>query len=234
MMDKFYLSSFEFTHLPSPRFTINLGDDIQTECAARLWNVRQYVERDDFKTWTPDMRIPFFGWYGYDLTVPPKADCVLISFHLCVDMMMYINKNPIFKDWFCHCVKQQGFPAMARDIATMNFMRQLGVECEFGGCLTQTLKPYDGERSGIFGIDAPKEISSQCDFNISQLNNGLYNMPHEDRLKLASKRIELYCSASHIHTSRIHTYLPCKALNTPVTFYKHNIFEPHRLSGLVD
>lgn len=226
---------FNFTHLPSTGKTVNLGDDIQVECAARLWNVRQYVERDDFSTWKRGMIVPFFGWYGYDLTNnPPNADCVLVSFHLCIAMMRYIASNYKFKEWFKYSVKNQGFPAIARDTSTMNFMRNLGVDCEFGGCLTQTLKPYTGERSGIIGIDEPSEVSKLCESTFTQTDFNLRFISYEERLKLASKRIDVYSKASHVHTSRIHAYLPCKALKTPVTFYNYNIFEPHRLSGLVN
>lgn len=228
-------NTFKFTHLPATGKTFNLGDDIQVECAARLWDTRQYVERDDFSTWKSGMIVPFFGWYGYDYSNnPPAADCILVSFHLCIKMMRHVAKDTTFKDWFKYSVKNQGFPAMARDTATMNFMRNLGVDCEFGGCVTQTLPPYAGERSGIVGIDVPVDVSRQCDVLYTQNDVKLQTMPYEDRLELASQRIDVYSKASHIHTSRIHTYLPCKALNTPVTFYKYKIFEPHRLSGLVN
>jgi len=180
------------------------------------------------------MIIPFFGWYGYDLSNhPPKADCVLVSFHLCIDMMKRIAKSSEFKDWLRYSVKNQGFPAMARDTSTMNFIRQLGIDCEFGGCVTQTLERYDGDRSGIISIDAPEEIAISCDNKYTQIMHHLRNMPYEQRLELAAERIDVYKTAKHIHTSKLHTYLPCKALGTPVTFYKYKIFEPHRLSGLI-
>jgi hypothetical protein len=226
---------FKFTHLPATGKTINIGDDIQVECAARLWHTRTYVERDDFNTWKSGMVIPFFGWYGYDLiNHPPKSDCVLVSFHLCTSMMRHVANNSSFKDWLRSSVKNQGFPAMARDTSTMNFLRNLGIDCEFGGCVTQTLKPYNGIRSGVVSFDAPDEIAKSCDVIYTQNVPHLRNISYEERLKLAAERIDVYKSAEHIHTSRIHTYLPCKALGTPVTFYRYKIFEPHRLSGLVN
>lgn len=211
-----------------------MGDDIQVECAARLWKVRKYVERDDFTEWKSGMIIPFFGWYGYDLkNEPPKADCILVSFHLCEAMRQHVSKSNAFKDWFRFCIKQQGFPAMARDTATMELMRSFGLDCEFGGCVTQTLPAYTGTRKGIISIDAPEHIAKECNAKYTQLNNNLPKLSHEERLLFAEERINAYSKAEHVHTSRIHAYLPCKALNTPVTFYQHRIFEPHRLSGLV-
>lgn len=222
----------EFTHLPAAGRTTNLGDDIQVECAARLWGTRKYVERDNFAEWKEGMVIPFFGWYGYDLeNTPPRSTCILVGFHLCNAMMKHIARTASFKEWLAYCVKQQGFPAMARDIATMEFVRTLGVDCEFGGCVTQTLEPCDGTRSGAIAVDAP---AVKCDKRYSQMDNMLVGMPHEKRIAMASDRLEIFSKASHVHTSRIHAYLPSVAMKTPATFYRHKIFEPHRLSGLVD
>jgi hypothetical protein len=227
-------SKFNFTHLPATSNTINIGDDIQVECASRLWGVRNYVERDDFSTWKSGMNIPFFGWYGYDLSLNlPKANCVLVSFHLCNSMMNCIAKNQKFKDWLKFTIHQQGFPAITRDIATRNFLRCIQIESEFGGCVTQTLEPYSGYREDTISIDAPSDIASNCDVQYTQNNYDLLKMCYTDRLKLAAERIDVLAKAKHVHTNRIHVYLPCKALGTPVTFYKQNLFEPHRLTGLI-
>lgn len=230
------INKFKFTHLPATRNTFNIGDDIQVECASRLWGVRNYVERDDFKTWKSDMVIPFFGWYGYDTCgIPPESNCVLVSFHLCTFMMKLIAENANFQDWLKNMVKQQGFPAITRDIATMQYLRNLKIDSEFGGCLTQTLEPYTGFRnSDVIAVDAPPDISKMCDYSYSQHDESLIGMSYEDRLKRASDKIELFKNSKHVHTSKLHVYLPCKALNTPVTFYNYNIYQPHRLSGLIN
>jgi hypothetical protein len=227
------LSKLNFTHLPNTTLTTNLGDDIQTACAIKLWDVHNYVERDNFKEWKSDMIIPFFGWYGYDYTSIPEAQCVLVSFHFCDKMKKHILDNEKIKDWLKFCVKEQGFPALARDTSTTKFVRDLGIDCEFGGCITQTLKPHAGERSKILAIDAPPHINKSCDIVMSQCRDSYKSQSHESRIKLAMERIDLYAQCKHVHTSRLHTYLPCRALGTDVTFYNYKIFEPHRLSGLV-
>jgi hypothetical protein len=233
-MTYFDLDKFNFTHLPHTKFTSNLGDDIQTACAIKLWDVHKYVERDNFKEWKSDMVIPFFGWYGYDYTSMPKAQCVLISFHFCNKMRKHIIDNAKIQNWLRECVKQQGFPALARDTSTTKFMQDLGIDCEFGGCITQTLKPYSGKRSKTLAIDAPPYIRDTCDIVVTQCDSIYKSQSHENRIKLAMERIDLYARCEHVHTSRLHTYLPCKALGTDVTFYNYKIFEPHRLSGLIE
>lgn len=228
------VSKFNFTHLPAAGKTLNLGDDIQVECASRLWGIRNYIERDDFSSWKSDMVVPFFGWYGYDLTnEPPKAECILVSFHLCRDMMNHITKNMQFINWFKYCIRNQGFPAIARDTSTMTFLRNKGIDCEFGGCLTSTLQPYTGVRSGTLAIDVPINIARNCDNIYHQCDTSLPTMMYTERLNLASERIDLISKAEFVHTSKLHIYLPCKALGTPVKFYHYDIFEPHRLSGLI-
>jgi hypothetical protein len=227
------LKKLNFTHLPNAKFTANLGDDIQTACAIKLWGVSRFVERDNFKEWASDMIIPFFGWYGYDYSSIPEAKCILVSFHFCNKMKKHIIDNTKTKDWLLSCVKEQGFPALARDTSTMRFMQQLGIDCEFGGCITQTLKPYAGERSKTLSIEAPPHIEKNCDIALSQYSETYRNLSHQARIKLAMDRIDLFAQCKHVHTSRLHTYLPCKALGTDVTFYNYKIFEPHRLSGLI-
>jgi hypothetical protein len=220
----------QFTHLPTPGKTINIGDDIQTICASNIWKFDDYIERDNFKLWKSDDVIPFFGWYGHgDFTEPPKASTFLISFHLSENLKRNISKNVKIIDWLRSSIKNQGFPAFARDSSTVQFMRSFNLDCEFGGCITQTLNPYNGVRSGVYNIDAP--YVENCDQYLSNMFMYLPTYDTISRLKIARLRLKLLKTSELIHTNKLHVALPCHAMGTPFKFYNFNIFDPIRLTG---
>jgi hypothetical protein len=221
----------KFSHLPVALQTTNVGDDIQIECANRLWNVHSYVDRDNFNEWTEEAVIPFIGWYGYDTFVnPPKSQCILLSLHFSMSARKNILNNKRFLDWFKDTAKNQNFPVYARDISTRDWLRNLNIECEFGGCITSTLPEYTGERSGVISIDAPNGI-----FNVNEkFSNAIPQLKTysaEQRLAAASNILDKIQKAELVHTSRLHIALPCRAMRTPFSFYEINLFEKHRLSG---
>jgi hypothetical protein len=222
----------KFTHLPLALRTTNVGDDIQIECANRVFNVNSYVDRDDFSSWKEDMIIPFIGWYGYDDFIePPKAQCFLFSLHFAAFVRRKILSNAKFLNWFKHTAKNQEFPVYARDIDTRDWIRGLGIDCEFGGCITSTLPTYDGERKGVIAVDVPYNIPGT---QHQSMSNVIKNLPHLGalgRLKAAQEVLDKIQKAELVHTNRLHIALPCRAMGTPVKFYNHNIFEPYRLSG---
>lgn len=222
----------KFTHLPLALKTTNVGDDIQIECANRIFNVNAYVDRDQFSLWKEDMIIPFIGWYGYDAFVePPKAQCFLFSLHFSTFARKKILNSPKFLDWFKHTAQNQEFPVYARDTDTRDWIRGLGVDCEFGGCITSTLPNYDGERTGVIVVDAPDDI---IELPHQRISNAISRLPYFSafgRLKAAQVVLNKIQKAEFVHTNRLHIALPCRAMGTPVKFYNHKIFEPHRLSG---
>lgn len=226
------LSLPKFTHLPAASTTKNLGDDIQVECANRLWNVGKFVNRDNFDEWPENAIIPFMGWYGYDsFKTPPKSQCILISLHFSNEARLKISHNRNFFNWFRDTAKKQNFPVYARDLDTRDWIRNLGITCEFGGCITSTLPAYTGPRSGILYIDAPTTIA-QSNKMSSNIVDALPNFSIEKRLECAQHVLDKISKAEFVHTSRLHIALPCRALNTPFKFYDHDkIFEKHRLSG---
>lgn len=221
----------KFTHLPIALQTENIGDDVQIECANRLWGVNNYVDRDVFEHWPSEAVIPFIGWYGYDSFVePPKSQCILISFHLALSARKKILKNKKFLSWFRYTAKEQKIPVYTRDTSTRDWLRNLDIEAEFGGCITSTIDKYDGIRLKTLSIDVPDNLCNS-DEKLSSIRNYLSKYSAEKRILEAQKFLNKLQTAQLVHTSRLHVALPCRAMGTPFYFYNFNIFGKERLSG---
>lgn len=224
------------THVPVGMETRNLGDDVQAEAAARFWGVRDYVNRDRLAEWPRDAVVPMVGWYASEPLVPAAATCVVVGFHLESESRSAFASTK-FRDWFGAQVRGQGFPAQCRDLATRDFLRSVGIDAEFLGCISYTLATYSGPRDGgVVVVDAKVPWTRRLGrtLTLPQENPRLAAMSAAERLAAASERIEQLARAKHVHTIRLHTLLPCRALGTPVTFYPSQVsFQPDRFSGHV-
>jgi hypothetical protein len=225
MKKKFELqlpSSLLPTHVPIAYKTINLGDDIQSEAACRFFNIRAHVDRDSMLSWPKDSLIPLVGWYGSVCNKFHKFDtskqCLIVSTHISPILRNKISKDLKLKDWFNAQVKNQGFPALCRDISTRNFLRSIGVDAEFNGCITTSLKSKGLKKETLISIDSGKSAHASLEnFKFfTQMNPNLPIFSPEERLIEACNRIDLLDSAKKVITSRLHVYLPCQALNTNV------------------
>ena len=228
------------THIPVAAETNNLGDDIQSEAGARLFNCRNYINRDNPKSWPKDSIVPFFGWWShvdwYKSTFADYknyvAQAFIVGFNLSPYRIKEFNDKSTI-DWLQDMVKQQGFPAMCRDIFTRDFLRRLGIDAEFGGCVTLTLPTFKGEREGLYNVDINND-----EYNYKALTHAISSLKEltmEERIEKGREQIEIYKKARHIVTSRLHVWLPCLAMGTSVSFVKiNNIFEPQRFTGYME
>lgn len=132
----------QITHIPVALRTNNLGDDIQSLALQRLigFTAGQYVDRDAPQRWPKDALIPLCGWFGWG-RFPTPAEVLVVGFHCRPLSRANLFQN---RQWLAAQVKQQGFPAMCRDISTREFLRMMRIDAEFGGCVTLHLERYDG------------------------------------------------------------------------------------------
>jgi hypothetical protein len=196
------------THIPVAA-TANLGDAIQSAAARKLWPTTKLVHRDKPRSWPKDAIVPLVGWYGHHRQpFPASANVVIVGFH-CNPKSARCLKNRA--EWFKSQVRNQGFPAFCRDIYTRDLLRSVGVDAEFGGCVTLTLPPHTGPRSGSIVIDVagadPRELSTHEIVALS-------NIRAEQRLIEANKQIAQLGSALTVRTSRLHAWLPSLAAGT--------------------
>lgn len=94
------------------------------------------------------------------------------------------------------------------------------------GCVTLTLTRYEGKRHGLMIVDAgPRSTHSQW---IAR------EMPWEEQLELAEKRLRELERASMVFTSRLHVLLPCLAMGTPVMLQlpKGRVYQPERFKAI--
>ena len=185
--------------------------------------------------------LPFFGWFGkYPLEIPMTFPLpanirpIFFSFHL-NDIRML---TPGLRDYL-KCYE----PIGCRDKNTRDWLASAGVEAFFTGCVTTTLDlsddapipasvkaPYQrGERYQVddIGEDIPGAIKLTHLLDSVMEDSFTHNIERSLDILLAYKQ------ALSVSTSRLHCYLPCRALGTPVTFNAHSRTDI-RFEGLVD
>lgn len=216
------------THIPVAYRTTNVGDDIQSYAAADLFHCNNFVDRDCMADWPSDAIVPLIGWFGYGVP-STAANCLIVGTHIQVASRKHYAESRSV-DWLKSAVRAQGFPAMARDISTRDFLRELGVESEFGGCVTQTLERYEGKRSGTLIIDV--QDKSIKGFRDTHERPHLPMLSPEERVMEARVQVARLARFETVHTTRLHAALPCIALGTNVEFHREQArFQPERLSG---
>ncbi len=218
----------KITHIPVAYRETNLGDDIQSFAASRCLECDRFVDRDSPQYWPADAVIPLIGWFGYG-EFPARSQCIVVGLHIQMASREHMS-SPRVVDWLKAGVKFQGFPAMARDLSTRDFLRELGIEAEFGGCITRTLPPRRVERRGTLIIDVDDESLEGC--------RDTHDRPHlpaltpAARLAEARTQLERLAHTELVHTMRLHVLLPCRAMGTEVIFHRpEDLFQPERFSG---
>jgi hypothetical protein len=204
------------THIPICYYGYNLGDDIQSEAACRFFNIRSHVNRDVMSTWPKNSLVPFIGWYGYNYSFDTSKQALLISTHISSSLYKKISSDQVVINWLKSQIRNQGFPALCRDISTRDFFRSIGLDAEFHGCITSSLESKGFKKERLVAIDVKQEDRlSDYEF-LTQLDINYSRLTPEKRLEKASERIDLLDSSKNVVTSRLHVYLPCKALSTEV------------------
>ena len=173
------------------------------------------------------------GWYyhrsfglGRPFPAPDNLKLLILSFHL--------HEHQDFDDTAAAFLRKHQ-PIGCRDWPTVYWLVNRGIEAFFSGCLTATLSlaaPSQKREGSIYvdafpprDIDPPVVVSHETE--TTRLSGFSFN------IKEALRLLKTYATAAHVTTSRLHCYLPCRALGTPVTFVPHNAGN-RRFDGLVD
>lgn len=219
--------------------TENLGDDIQslaTQGYLQALGIEKvfYLDRDSHQFSGPS-KAPCLlianGWYSHGrLPFPPFIQPVFLSVHI---------EYPWLKDNTDALVYLKAHePIGCRDRKTAEMLEGFGINTYLSYCLTlglQNDRDPTLPRTGHYGVDLTRQgmeimkhhypTAKACSHFVDP---GKFSHSQKKRIvqrqALAQAQLDLYKGAQSVTTSRLHCFLPCLALETPVTF------EPHSLS----
>jgi hypothetical protein len=228
--------------------TINIGDDIQSLCVTFLLPQIDYIIlRDnydivyDYKTGkktsiTEHCILIMNGWFMLDphkkytihgIKFPinnPFIKPLFISTCLSVDVKELFSEK-------CLQYYKSYQPIYARDQSTVSCLMKRGINAIFCGCLTQTLSidniPLPKIIYDIIFVDVDKTTISKIlatqPKNIKYTTTNHYIkqlaiMTPMERFKKAMEMLSLYRGSKKIYTTRLHCYLPSKAMGKDVIF----------------
>jgi len=220
----------------------NLGDCVQN---LAVENVYKYaginpddlvlINRDELPKYNGEKAsLVMQSWFGdahnvFPLPWSDKITPTFIGFHL----SKYGKTRISFIEKKVHEKIVPPPPIGCRDRNTRDFLRGLGLDAYFSGCMTLTFeKRKSAPKNGkIFVVDLtgaarailPKAVEQVADFSISHFYywenypvsyDGAMEFENHARVVLERYRTE----AKLVITSRIHVAMPCIAMGIPVVF----------------
>ena len=216
--------------------TDNIGDDIQSIAASSyLPTVDYYVLRDnmsvvyDSKTFalipaeqlsTMKIAVLINGWFMHPVAgkfnFPPKNCPWMIPMYTSMHIST-VHNNPMYGLESIAYFKQYE-PIGCRDTYTYNNLQRLGVKVYLSACLTLGLR-LPGKaplRTGepIYSVKKSREPKGTT----RVLSHITREKSVPKRFQLARELLVKYWSATSVVTDRLHCYLPCTALDTPVRY----------------
>ncbi|MBN9657090.1 MAG: hypothetical protein J0H49_02875 [Acidobacteria bacterium] len=162
------------------------------------------------------------GWYhqwnfGFGSPFPPPTNlkALILSFHL--HEYRSLNNETI-------AFLRLHQPIGCRDWSTTDWLLNAGVDAFFSGCLTSTLLLPPGIHDGgdVLYVDAVPPADDHAVEQISHERQQIRDDSFLNNIEEALKLVRLYSCSPHVTTSRLHAYLPCRALGTPVAFQPRN------------
>lgn len=230
----------------------NLGDCIQNLAVENLYREMGIenllkINRDEINEYTGEKAIlPMQGWFGnvhgvFSANWSKNIIPAFVGFHL----NDYQNCRERFVKEKIYERMKEFEPIGCRDRNTRDFLKKLGVDAYFSGCLTLTfprrkIEPQEGK---IFLVDISNKVKAKLPAEImdcaEELSHMRYFKEYPVTLKeafefenVARKLLEKYRNeAKLVITSRIHCAMPCTAMGIPVILINDDI-ESGRLDVL--
>lgn len=205
-----------------------------------------------------DIHLIMNGWFMHGI----EGEGENVSFKMNDVKFPYANENikpifistclskdcpELFEDNSIDYIKQHS-PVLCRDKTTLNLLQEKGVDAEFCGCLTTSLdvedvpdnETYEKEFSGktllVHGDDlfrlnqhmvAGSVISNQYRHDIKTLNP-------KERIEAAGDLLSKYKYVSKIYTTRLHCFLPARAMGIDVEFVTADGKDCYRTKDLIN
>lgn len=225
--------------------TINIGDDIQSFVTSTLVDPDYVIVRDNydeiynFKTGEKvdqleeEVVLIMNGWFMHSpdrkyslsgLKFPiknKKITPLFISTCLAKEVPELMSLENI--KWY-----RENSPFLCRDMYTKKNLDNFQVDNDFYGCMTQLLtidsvgdnpeykKLYS---DSVFYVDcSAQEDIKEKHFFSNHYRHELVNKNPIDRMKMARDLLQKYRYAKKIYTSRLHCFLPCRAMGLNVEY----------------
>jgi len=226
--------------------TINIGDDIQSLVTSTLLDIDYIIMRDDYEKvydiegntveLNETVKLIMNGWFMHDpnwesgnnnIKFPIKNEKIIpiyISTCLSKDVKLLFSEK---------CIEnyKKFQPVLCRDNTTLSILQKKGVDVEFFGCLTQLLedknipenKKYEEiYKDSVIYIDCKKEYSkrkkNEKNFFFRHYINEIVHMNPRKRIDYAKDLLSKYKYAKKIYSSRLHAFLPCRAMGLNVVY----------------
>lgn len=232
--------------------TENIGDEIQSVAARRfLPHVDAYIDRDEVGEWVcpfagEPVKLIANGWYMRDpFSWPPREpslEPLLISIYIEQNGVgpKLVKPADVFMTDEGRRYLQKHGPVGARDLATLSFLQDNGIDSYYSGCLTLTLErdPHLAKQDYILAVDVSDSVYQamveRTDRTVIRVSPfGDFSLSSGDRMSVAELFIGVYQSAHAVVTTRLHALLPCLALNVPVLLIMEpGKYDENRYSGL--
>lgn len=225
--------------------TTNIGDDIQSFVVSTLVKPDYIINRDNYdeiynfstkekvETLEEEVVLIMNGWFmhspdnTYGLTnvkFPIKNEMIkpfFISTCLAKEVPELLQLDKI--QWYMN-----NPPFLCRDMHTKKNLDRFYVDNEYFGCMTQLLSISDvGENEvfkekysgGTFYVDCSnrQDQDKKVFFSKHRREDQLGKNP-VDRLQTAKELLQTYRYADKIYTSRLHCFLPCRAMGLNVEY----------------
>jgi len=227
--------------------TVNIGDDMQSLITSYLLpNIDYIIERDnydniyDYETGNKIEKLNekviliMNCWliHGPNYSInnikfPIKNENIIplyISTHISPKV------NELLSD---KCINDyiRNSPFYTRDMWTYNLLKSKNVECYYFGCMTQLVRK-EYIKQNIDKNDLTILVECDTDYNEKYNNEnptekikivthfplGLNKLGPKERMNEIEKLLVLYAGANKIITTRLHCFLPCRALGINVTY----------------
>lgn len=198
----------------------NIGDDVQSLAVEQLLPCVDYrIDRDNMSLatdWDDDVRWIINGWFApteHMVWPPPgKARKLFVGFHAALPGILPRNEP---------------LPIGCRDPWTLTLCNQQGIDAWLSNCVTLTLARPDVPRDdSVVLVDVPNEHLKNLPPDIAAGRRMSHQVPLDcDRHAEAKLRLDLYARARWVVTTRLHAFLPCVAMGTPVVFIRPQVSE---------
>lgn len=224
--------------------TDNIGDDIQTFAQKRfLPKIDYFIDRESLDTFFPtsnqeeSVAVIMNAWYMYHKYNWPPSPYIyplLISMH--ITKKDYFGIGTKFLEGMGGEYLKKNGPVGARDVSTLNLLKEKDIDAYLSGCLTLTIKldslPQKNEIVYLVDLDKRTENLIKAKFpeeNYKIVKHAVRyydeEISYEQRLDTVEELLKEYQNAKCVITSRLHCALPCLALETSVLLIYEKHFE---------